>query len=215
VRGRSRRVARARRPAYSRARGRQPTRTRYHRTHSRSRARGAHSPKDAEGALAAAHTPAARYRAQPCSNVRSTSCAISGTHARLAPRRGSPTAPGAIAPPPLLGRAHLTPETDSSASVSVHDGVRKPNKVSGIVERLSAGDRGRHLGSLDYQTIIIRHVCVSRTICGEARQGLEELNTEEAASHCSPLVASGCNRAAKMGVKLPLDMQISGASPTL
>jgi hypothetical protein len=112
----------------------------------KSGAPGARSPKDAEGALFAAHTPAGR----PCSNVCSTSC-VPVTHACLTPRRGSLTVLGAIASPPLLGRAHLTPETDSSASVSVHDGVRKPNKVSGIVERLSAGDRGGHLGSLVYQ----------------------------------------------------------------
>jgi hypothetical protein len=104
------------------------------------------------------HTPGAQYRARPWSNVRSTSHAISGTHAGLAPRRGSLTALGAIASPPLLGRAHLTPETDSSGSASVHDGVRNPSKLGAIVERLGAiverlgaGGSVGHLGCLVYQ----------------------------------------------------------------
>jgi hypothetical protein len=142
---------RARRPAYTRVRGRQSAPTRSHRAQSRSGGCGAHSSKNAEGAPAAVHTPAARYRARPCSSVGSTSRAMSGTHAGLAPRRGSPA--GAIASPPLLGRAHLTSETDSSASASVHDGVRKPSKVDEIVERLGASDRGGRLSCLIYQPL--------------------------------------------------------------
>jgi hypothetical protein len=135
VPGRSRGVLRARRPAYSRVRGRQSAPTRSHRAQSRSGACGARSPKDAEGAPATVHTPAAQYRARPCSNVRSTSRAMSGTHAGLAPRGESLTALGAIASWPLLGRrAHLTSETDSSASATVYDCVRKPGKFGAIVE---------------------------------------------------------------------------------
>jgi hypothetical protein len=141
VPGRSRGVLRARRPAYSRVRGRQSAPTRSHRAQSRSGGCGARSSKDAEGAPATVHTPAAQYRARPCSNVRSTSRAISGTHAGLAPRHASPTALGAIASPPLLGRAPLTSEDNSSASATVHDGVRKPGKFGAIVEQLDAGDR--------------------------------------------------------------------------
>jgi hypothetical protein len=85
--------------------------------------------------------PAARYRARPCSNVRGTSCIISETHAGLAPRRGSLTALGATASPPLVGRAPLKSEANSSASATVHDGMRKPGKFGASVEQLDAGDR--------------------------------------------------------------------------
>jgi hypothetical protein len=55
--------------------------------------------------------------------------------------RWSPTPFGALATPLLPGAILPDAAWDSSASLSVRDGVRKPSKLGGIIKRLDAARR--------------------------------------------------------------------------